>query len=56
MTGTNLMHVLHFLGTYGEGGNNSNIRNTRKQGRGPHESVRDTRVIRLIEGKIFSLA
>ena len=36
------MHLLYFLGTFGEGGNNSNSRNKYKQGYGTYENMRKT--------------
>ena len=36
------MHMLYFLGAFGEGGNNSNSRNRYKQVYGTYENIRDT--------------
>ena len=36
-----MMHFLCFLGTHGEGGNNTNSRNRHKQGYGTFDNMRD---------------
>ena len=43
------MHLMHFLGTFGEGGNNSNSRNRHYQGYGTHENMRNTCVQAIFE-------
>ena len=44
-----LMHFMYFLGTHGEGGNNTNSRNRFKDGYGTYENMRDRCVTVILE-------